>query len=157
LTATGGPLTLARLGATIKNREQPEQKEANMRGLAKFTGAACLIVCGCLPLWAQVYPVPIPGGDIFQSVGGPITFVNQFFPGIGVSFDGLNAEPHGIINSSGIVAMGYTAGTATDSAGNTYNIGTDIRVYQGTYVGAQAHDGGGGSISAKAIGTFVEI
>jgi len=126
-----------------------------MRTLSKLVCAACLFVCGCLPGQSQVYPVPIPGGDIFQSVGGPITFVTQFLPGPG--FDGLNAEPHGIINSNGKVAMGYTAGTATDSAGNTYNIGTDIRVYQGTYVGAVARDGAGGSAAARAHGTFVEI
>ena len=124
---------------------------------SKLVCAACLLACGCLPLRGQVYPVPIPGGDIFPSVGGPITFVNQFLPGVGTIFDGLNAEPHGIVNTSGIVAMGYTAGTATDSAGNTYNIGTDIRVYQGTYVGAVAALGAGGSVSSSAHGTFVEI
>ena len=128
-----------------------------MRRLLNLAFAAYLLVCGCLPLRSQVYPVPIPGGDIFQSVGGPITFVTQFFPGIGAGFDGLNAEPHGIVNSRGIVALGYTAGTATDSAANTYNIGTDIHVYQGTYVGAVASGGAGGSISATAHGTFVEI
>jgi hypothetical protein len=128
-----------------------------MRKLSKLVCAACLFVCGCLPLRGQVYPVPIPGGDIFPSAGGPVTFVNQFFPGVGATFDGLNAEPHGVINSMGTVAMGYTAGTATDSGGNTYNIGTDIRVYQGTYVGAVAHDGAGGSAAARAHGTFVEI
>ena len=125
---------------------------------SKLVRAACLfLVCGCLPIRGQVYPVPIPGGDIFPSVGGPITFVNQFFPGVGAIYDGLNAEPHGIVNTSGIVAMGYTAGTATDSAGNTYKIGTDIRVYQGTYVGAMAALGAGGSVSSRAHGTFVEI
>ena len=128
-----------------------------MDTLPKLVCAACLFVCGCLPLRGQVYPVPIPGGDIFASTGGPITFVNQFFPGVGTIYDGLDAEPHGIINSDGIVAMGYTAGTATDSSGKTYNIGTDIRVYQGTYVGAMAALGGGGTISAAAHGTFVEI
>ena len=128
-----------------------------MGTLPKLVCAACLFACGCLPLRGQVYPAPIPGGDIFQSEGGPVTFVNQFFPGVGTGFDGLNADPHGIINSSGIVALGYTMGTATDGNGNTFNIGTDIRVYQGTYVGAVAHDGAGGSTSARAHGTFVEI
>jgi len=38
-----------------------------------------------------------------------------------------------------------------------YNIGTDIRVYQGKYAGAKASGGAGGSISAVARGTFIEI
>jgi hypothetical protein len=114
-------------------------------------------VCSCLPLWGQVYPVPLRGGDIFPSVGGPITFVTQFFPGVGAIYDGLNAEPHGIVNFKGDVAMGYTSGTATDSNGHTYSIGVDIRVYQGTYVGAMSALAGGGTISATAHGTFVEI
>ena len=64
----------------------------------------------------------------------------------------------GITNFRGIVAMGYTSGTAIDKAGHTYNIGTDIRVYQGDYVGAAPANGGaGGSVSAPAHGTFVEI
>ena len=128
-----------------------------MRQVSKFVCAACAFFSGCLRLWGQVYPVPIPGGDIFPSVGGPVTFVTEFFPGVGAIYDGLNAEPHGIVNFKGAVAMGYTSGTATDSNGHTYNIGTDIRVYQGTYVGAMAALGAGGTISATAYGTFVEI
>ena len=128
-----------------------------MRKLSRFVCAACLFACGSLPLWSQIYPVPVPGGDIFKTNGGPVVFGTGFFPGVGAGFDGLNAEPHGIINSKGVVALGYTAGTATDSAGKTYNIGTDIRVYQGTYVGAKASLGGGGTISARAHGAFVLI
>ena len=120
-----------------------------MRRPAKFAFATSLLACGVLPIMGQVYPVPIQGGDIIPP------FVTQFLPGPGL--DGLNAEPHGIVNFNGLVAMGYTSGTATDSAGHTYNIGTDIRVYQGTYIGAQANGGAGGSVSAPAHGTFVEI
>jgi hypothetical protein len=43
---------------------------------------------------------------------------NQFFPGVGAGYDGLNADPHGITNFRGVVAMGYTNGTATDNAGH---------------------------------------
>jgi hypothetical protein len=128
-----------------------------MRKVSKFVCAACLFVCGSLPLRSQIYPVPVPGGDVYKTNGGPTVFANLFGPGIGAGFDGLNAEPHAIINSDGIVALGYTVGTATDSAGKTYNIGTDIRVYQGAYVGAKGVLGGGGTISARAHGTFVEI
>ena len=128
-----------------------------MRKVSKFVCAACLFVCGSLPLRSQIYPVPVPGGDIFKTNGGPVVFGTSFVPGVGAGFDGLNADPHTIINSDGIVAMGYTAGTATDGAGKTYNIVTDIRVYQGAYVGAKSVLGGGRTFSARAHGTFVEI
>lgn len=101
----------------------------------------------------QVFPVPIPGGDLIA----PFGLFNQFFPGVGVGFDGLNADPHGITNFGGVIAMGYTNGLATDNAGKTYQVITDIRVYQGDYIGAQASFGAGGTTSATAHGTFVEI
>jgi hypothetical protein len=124
-----------------------------MRYLPKFALAACVLVCGSWQLQGQVYPIPIRGGDILARRH---ILINQFFPGPG--FDGLNAEPHGITNFSGLVAIGYTSGTAIDTAGHTYNIRTDIRVYQGDYVGAAPANGvRGASVSAPAHGTFVEI
>ena len=111
-------------------------------------------------VWAQappqVLPVPIPGGDVIPP------FINQFTPGVpgpGVFFDGVNAEPNGITNFEGAVAMGYTLGTATDNAGKQYQVITDIRVYKGDYFGAQASFGAGGSTTfpKKVHGTFVEI
>ena len=131
-----------------------------MFGSLKFGLVAGFLVFGSWQIQGQVYPVPIRGGDIIppfvtQSTGAPCG--GFFFPGVGATFDGLNAEPHGITNFRGIVAMGYTSGTATDNAGHVYNIGTDIRVYQGDYVGAKASGGAGGSVSAAAHGTFVEI
>lgn len=109
-----------------------------------------LALCGQSPV-PQVFPVPIQGGDVVPP------FINQFFPGVGAGFDGLNADPHGITNFNGVVAMGYTNGSATDNGGNPYQVITDIRVYQGDYIGAQATFGAGGSTAAKAHGTFVEI
>jgi len=111
--------------------------------------------------WAQVPPpqplaVPIPGGDVIPAASGPL-FINQFYPGIGGFFDGQDADPHGITNFDGLVAMGYTSGTATDNRGNTYQVITDIRVFQGDYVGAQGTYGGGGTTSLRGHGTFVEI
>lgn len=55
--------------------------------------------------------------------------------------------------------MGYTSGTAIDTGMNMYDVSTDIRVYQGEYVGAVVGTAGtaGASKSAKAHGTFVEI
>lgn len=78
----------------------------------------------------QVLPVPIPGGHILPPL------FNQFFPGVAPGYDGLNADPHGITNFRGAVATGYTNGKASDKAGHTYDIITDIRVYQGDYVGS---------------------
>jgi hypothetical protein len=124
-----------------------------MRRLVNLVVATCAFACGCLTLRAQVQPIPLPGGDLISPYG----LFNQFFPGIGSIYDGRDADPHGIVNSDGIVAMGYTSGTAQDNTGKTYNVVTDIRVYQGSYVGAMAHDGAGGTISVKAHGTFVEI
>ncbi len=102
---------------------------------------------------SQVIPLPVPGGDVIPGVG----LINQFFPGVGTGFDGLNADPQGITNFRGTVAIGYTNGLATDNAGKTYQVITDVRVYQGDYVGGLATFGAGGTTSARAHGTFVEI
>lgn len=119
--------------------------------MRKIGWALFLLFVSPLLLCAQVLPVPIPGGDIIPP------YVNQFFPGVGPGFDGLNADPHGINNFSGIVAMGYGVGTATDSRGTTYTVITDVRVYQGEYVGAVPDGGAGRTKSVHAHGTFVEI
>jgi hypothetical protein len=119
----------------------------------------CILLLCSLPLRGQVQapvqpiPVPIPGGDVLA----PSQLFNQFFPGVGPIYDGRDADPHGITNFRGLVAMGYTLGTAKDSAGRNYNVITDVRVYQGDYVGAVAHEPGGGTKSARSHGTFVEI
>lgn len=116
-------------------------------------------VLGSVGVWAQVpppqvLPVPIPGGDVVPP------FINQFLPGVpgpGVFFDGVNAEPHGITNFKGVTAMGYTIGPAVDNTGKAYQVITDVRVYQGHYVGATSTFGAGGTTSARSHGTFVEI
>ena len=122
-----------------------------MKQLWKLGCMLASIVLSNLPLCAQALPVPIPGGDIIPP------FINQFFPGVGTGFDGLNADPHWITNFRGKVAMGYAIGTATDQTGRMYNVMTDVRVYQGDYVGAVSNGGAGRTKSAHAHGTFVEI
>lgn len=124
-----------------------------MSKVAKLAGAVGILLLCSFSLWGQASPVPIPGGDVIPPYG----LFNQFFPGVGAIYDGLNAEPHGITNFRGSVAMGYTLGSATDNQGNSYAVVTDIRVYQGDYVGAVPTYGGGGTTSAKTHGTFVEI
>jgi hypothetical protein len=130
----------------------------------------CVLFCllaFSIPLKAQiepipkirVQPIPLPGGDITPPYG----LYNQFFPGppgANPPFDPINADPHGITNFRGVTAMGYTSGTATDSSGTTYTVITDIRVYQGEYVGGETADSlnsAGATRSARARGTFVEI
>src|SRR5712692_445546 len=120
---------------------------------SKLGHALGVLVLCALPLWGQVQPVPLPGGDLIS----PFGLFNQFLPGFGNIFDGLNADPHGITNFRGTAAMGYTNGTATDNAGKAYTVITDIRVYQGEFVGAEANGGAGRTKSARAHGTFVEI
>jgi hypothetical protein len=60
----------------------------------------------------------------------------------------VGAEPNGITNFRGLTAMAYTSGTAVDGSGTQYVAGTDIRLYQGEYVGQDGR---------HARGTFVEI
>jgi hypothetical protein len=129
----------------------------------KRTLGFAVSILGSAAVWAQappqVLPVPIPGGDVYPP---PVNQITQFTPGVpgpGVFFDGVNAEPNGITNFDGVFAMGYTLGTATDNAGNPYQVITDIRVYQGDYYGAVSTFGAGGTITSrkKLHGTFVEI
>jgi hypothetical protein len=114
-------------------------------------------VLGSVAVWAQapppqVFPVPISGGDVIPPP------INAFAPGDpALSFDGRDAEPYVITNIKGVTAMGYTMGQATDSARNAYQVVTDLRVFQGDYVGATSTLPGGGSGSARAHGTFVMI
>jgi hypothetical protein len=114
----------------------------------------------------KVLPIPLPGGDILVPTGSPFPpygLYNQFFPGPpnqNPPFDPMNADPHGITNFRGVTAMGYTSGPATDNSGNQYTVITDIRVYQGDYIGGEAADPAntaGATRSARARGTFVEI
>ena len=117
-----------------------------------------LLFLTSVAVWGQVQapavqPLPLAGGDVIL----PFGLFNQFFPGVGPVYDGLNADPHGITNFRGVTAMGYTSGLATDNAGKVYQVITDIRVYHGDYIGAKATYNAGGTTSSKAHGTFVEI
>jgi hypothetical protein len=120
-----------------------------------LVGAAFLTLA-CVSGWGQgtapPNPIPVPGGDVVPPL------FNVFTPGVGAFFDGQNAEPNIVTNFKGHVAMGYTLGTATDNRGNQYAVITDIRVYQGDYVGGVSTYPAGGTTSAKAHhGTFVLI
>ena len=76
-------------------------------------------------------PVPIPGGINIPPV------IHIFAPGpVDLGFQGLDVELNGITNFRGFSALGYLGGTASDSNGNSYNVATDMRVFQGEYVSA---------------------
>lgn len=82
---------------------------------------------------ASIAPVPIPGGDVFPPVG----FLHAFFPGpTSIGDDGFDIEPSIITNFRGFTGVAMLGGTATDSKGNSFNLGSDIRVFQGEYVSA---------------------
>ena len=119
----------------------------------KFGCTLGLLAICSIPLVGQVLPVPIPGGDIIP----PTLYINQFLPGVGPGFDGMNADPHGITNFNGLIAMGYGVGTATDNNGRSYLAITDVRVYQGDYIGGEPNGGAGRTRSKRAHATFVEI
>jgi hypothetical protein len=106
-----------------------------------------------------VQPIPIRGGDLVAGYG----IANAFVPGpLGQSppFDPIGADPQVITNFKGLTAMGYTSGFATDNKNNQYVVITDIRVYQGKYIGGKAADPvntAGATVSAESDGIFVEI
>jgi len=85
-------------------------------------------------------PRPIPGGT--QIPGGPL--IHVFAPGppeitlpfTGVHLEGLDVEPGVITDYSGFSAVAFHVGTATGSDGKRYNLETDIRVMDGSYVAA---------------------
>lgn len=126
-----------------------------------------LLLAFTVPLKAQIepistlkiHPIPIPGGDIATTPTPPYGLFNQFFPGPpnqNPPFDPMNADPQGITNFHGVTAMGYTSGFTTDQK---FAVVTDIRVYQGDYIGGEIADpnSAGATESAHAHGTFVEI
>jgi hypothetical protein len=83
-------------------------------------------------------PKPIPGGN--QIPGGPL--IHVFAPGppditlpfTGLTLQGLDVEPSVITDYKGVTALAFHAGTATGSDGNQYNLETDMRAMEGSYV-----------------------
>ena len=87
-------------------------------------------------------PKPIPGG--IQIPGGPLIHVfapgpeGQTLPFTGVQLMGLDVEPSVITDYKGVTALAFHVGTATGSDGRQYNLETDMRAMEGTYI---AEDG----------------
>lgn len=85
-------------------------------------------------------PKPIPGGlplpdgsVIHVFAPGPATTTLPF---TGVQLQGLDVDPSVITDYSGFSALAFHVGTATDGDGKAYNLETDIRVMDGSYVAA---------------------
>ena len=86
----------------------------------------------------QPAPTPIPGGI---DLGGGL-IIHTFAPGdpsitlpfTGVTLGGLDVEPGTITDFDGSSAVAYHVGAASGSDGMTYDLETDIRAYEGTYV-----------------------
>jgi hypothetical protein len=113
-----------------------------------FTGAAAT-VGPMLPAMTSVAhahglprvlpaPKPIPGG--IQLPDGPL--IHVFVPGppevtlpfSGIQLMGLDVEPSVITDYKGFTALAFHAGTAKGSDGKQYNLETDMRAMEGTYI-----------------------
>jgi hypothetical protein len=83
-------------------------------------------------------PKPIPGGS--QIPNGP--FIHVFAPGdptvtlpfTGIPLEGFDVEPSTLTDFRGLSAVAYHVGTVTGSDGQTYNLETDMRAFEGAYV-----------------------
>jgi hypothetical protein len=83
-------------------------------------------------------PKPIPGG--IELPDG--TVIHVFAPGppditlpfTGVQLQGLDVEPSLITDYRGVTALAFHVGTATGSDGKRYDLETDMRAMEGTYI-----------------------
>lgn len=83
------------------------------------------------PRSADREPQPIPGGLVIPPL------IHIFLPGpVALGFQGEDVEPSVIRDFDGFTALAYLTGSATDRQGNVYHVESDIRVFQGTYIGA---------------------
>jgi hypothetical protein len=121
----------------------------NRRTIMKYGAAAgALATVGVPALPAQAHgsagvlpaPRPIPGG--IQIPGGPLIHVHApgptsvTLPFSHLTLEGLDVEPGVITDRSGFIAVAFHAGTATGNDGKRYNLETDMRVMDGSYVAA---------------------
>jgi hypothetical protein len=84
--------------------------------------------------------LPLPDGSLIHVFApGPLGVTLPF---TGVQLQGLDVEPSVITDYSGFTALAFHVGTATDGDGTAYNLETDIRVMDGSYVAADGSRGG---------------
>jgi hypothetical protein len=91
-------------------------------------------------------PAPIPGG--LEVAPGVV--IHTFAPGdpaitlpfTGFTLGGFDVEPGTITDFNGSSAVAFHVGSAVGSDGRTYNLETDLRVFEGDYVvGGETHRG----------------
>ena len=83
-------------------------------------------------------PAPIPGGIEL----GPGQVIHVWAPGpaditlpfTGVTLQGVNVESTTIRDFSGFSAVAFHVGTATANDGTRFDLETDVRAFQGTYI-----------------------
>ena len=85
-----------------------------------------------------VPPEPIPGG--IELAPGQVIHVwapgpsNVTLPFTGAVLQGLDVEPTTIKDFDGFSAVAFHVGTARDRDGTRYDLETDVRAFQGTYI-----------------------
>ena len=83
-------------------------------------------------------PKPIPGGIEL----GPGQLIHVWAPGptqvtlpfTGVTLQGVNVESTTIDDFNGFAAVAFHVGTATAKDGTRYDLETDVRAFQGTFI-----------------------
>ena len=85
-----------------------------------------------------VPPEPIPGG--IELAPGQVIHVwapgsaDVTLPFTGVTLQGLDTEPTTIRDFKGFSAVAFHVGTATGDDGTVFDLETDVRAFQGTYI-----------------------
>jgi hypothetical protein len=85
-----------------------------------------------------VPPEPIPGG--IELAPGELIHVwapgptDVTLPFTGSTLQGLDVEPTTIRDFNGFSAVAFHAGSALGSDGERYDVETDLRAFQGTYI-----------------------
>ena len=85
-----------------------------------------------------VPPEPIPGG--IELAPGQVIHVwapgptDVTLPFTGATLQGLDVEPTTIKDFKGFAAVAFHVGTATGDDGTPYDLETDVRAFQGTYI-----------------------
>jgi hypothetical protein len=111
--------------------------------LAETAASPPAVAAAAPPLPA---PRPIPGG--LEIPGLPLLHVfapgdeTVLLPFTGVQLMGLNVEPNTMTDFNGVVAVAFHVGAAIGSDGQRYDLETDLRVFEGTYIaenGARRH------------------
>jgi hypothetical protein len=128
--------------------QRPRMSRRQLFKYGAFTGAAATVAPVVPARASEAHahrlprvlpaPKPIPGG--FELPDG--TVLHVFPPGppditlpfTGVTLLGLDVEPSVITDYKGFTALAFHVGTATGSDGKRYDLETDLRAMEGTYI-----------------------